>query len=284
MLDLGPVAWQAECDPYCRAVLARHYPETRQYERVEDIDEHAQKVGIICGGFPCQDISIAGGRAGIDGPRSGLWREFLRVVRLLRPPLVFVENVPELAAHLGRVLGPLAELGFDAEWGVFSAAEVGAPHRRERMFVLAYAPGIRREDGFAGGLQQEVATTPRSGADVADTDRDGQLQPEGGQPEQWRRAGDGGETLADTVQPGRPRSEVGTYEGGAGLAEFGGWQAEPDVGRVVDGPTSRLDARRRRARLRSLGNAVVPQQGAHAFVTLASRAGIWVEPEERAAC
>ena len=100
----------------------------------------AGRVELICGGFPCQDISAAGLRAGIDGERSGLWREIARLVRQVRPRYVLVENV---AALLGRgidvVLGDLAALGFDAEWGVLGADDFGATQHRERVWILAYA-------------------------------------------------------------------------------------------------------------------------------------------------
>ena len=103
------VVWQAEKDPYARAVLRKHYPTTPCFEDVRDVDPTAPPIDLICGGFPCQDLSLAGRREGITGARSGLWSEFERCIRLLRPSLVFVENVPELAAYLGHVLGPLAE-------------------------------------------------------------------------------------------------------------------------------------------------------------------------------
>jgi DNA-cytosine methyltransferase len=137
---LGPVAWQAESDPFARAVLAKHWPAVRRYEDVREIDHEAPPVDIICGGFPCQDISDAGKRVGISGERSGLWSEFARIVRELRPRIVFVENVSALLGRgLDRVLGDLATLGFDAEWDVFRASDVGAPHLRARIFILAYA-------------------------------------------------------------------------------------------------------------------------------------------------
>lgn len=277
------VVWQAEKDPYARAVLARHWPTVHRFEDVHDIDDRAQVPNLIGGGFPCQDLSIAGKRAGIDGARSGLWSEFVRVVRVLHPDIVFVENVPELLRYLGRVLGPLAELGFDAEWDLFDAAAVGAPHRRERLFLLAYRPGA-----------------------LADADRDGQLQQEGREQRERRRAGDDGRAGLVAYTHGKRREggisggisaplaaaprPVGDPEGdgrraaGADLGQARRspasdgtgrrWAPEPDVGRVVDGPASRLDARRRRARIRCLGNGAVEQQVALAVVTLAQRAGL----------
>lgn len=281
------VAWFAEKDPYCRAVLRKHWPRTHCYEDVHDIDDTAPAVDLLGGGFPCQDISIAGGRAGLAGARSGLWYEFVRVIRCLRPRVVFVENVPELAAHLGAVLGPLAELGFDAEWDLFDAAAVGAPHRRERLFLLAYAHGDRLADA-----QQQVSiarrrAAPRTHDDgragaLADANRDRQPQPEGREQEQRRRLGDCGEAVVDAMLARRPWPEDGAHEERGRPAERGWWSSEPDVGRVVDGSSSRLDARIRRARLRCLGNGVVPQQGALAFVTLARRAGLELGGVERA--
>lgn len=324
------VEWQAEKDPYARAVLRKHYPTTTCFEDVRDVDPTAPPIDLICGGFPCQDLSIAGKREGITGARSGLWSEFERCIRVLRPDLVFVENVPELAAYLGHVLGPLAELGFDARWGLFSAAEVGAPHRRERMFILAYARGYRFPDlqqqiagfgelsagprndgrvghvphadgvrlagGVAGGVAAEVAAIARPVLADADGERREACRHEGDSDDGAVRVG--AERPGHIQTPplpggsarGRSGAHVGDAEGQRRDAAGGDarqerrpptpddagrwWSAEPDVGRVVDGLSSRLDARRRRARLRCLGNGVVAEQAALAFVTLAQRAGL----------
>ena len=100
-------------------------------------------VDIVTGGFPCQDISIAGGGEGLDGERSGLWGEMARVVGEIRPAHVLVENSPVLTSRgLGRVLGDLAELGMDARWGVLGARHAGAPHRRDRIWIVAHAHGM----------------------------------------------------------------------------------------------------------------------------------------------
>jgi DNA (cytosine-5)-methyltransferase 1 len=143
---LGPVLWQCDSDPAARAVLASHWPHARVYNDVRDIDERAPRTEIICGGFPCQPTSFAGRRKAQRDPRW-LWPFFASVVARLRPRIVFIENVPGLqTAGLRDVLADLARLGFDAEWGRFWAAETGAPHLRERVFVLAYAGGVRREE------------------------------------------------------------------------------------------------------------------------------------------
>ncbi len=101
------------------------------------------RADLVAGGFPCQDISLAGKQAGIDGEKSGLWREMHRIIREVRPRYVLVENVAALIDRgLGRVLGDLAAIGYDAEWSVVSACSVGAPHMRERLFILAYPDGL----------------------------------------------------------------------------------------------------------------------------------------------
>jgi DNA (cytosine-5)-methyltransferase 1 len=132
--------WQVELDDYARRVLAKHWPDVRRWDDVRTFPPEGDwSCDLICGGFPCQDISNAGKRAGIDGERSGLWSEYIRVVRTLRPRYVLVENVAALLNRgMGRVLGDLAESGYDAEWQVLPAAAVGAPHIRERAWILAY--------------------------------------------------------------------------------------------------------------------------------------------------
>lgn len=134
------VRWQVEIDPFCRAVLAKHWPQVRRYEDVREVGAYnLEPVDLVCGGFPCQDISYAGAGAGIDGSRSGLWSEYARVIRELRPGFVVVENVAALLNRgISRVLGDLAECGYDAEWHCIPASAFGAPHERERVWLVAY--------------------------------------------------------------------------------------------------------------------------------------------------
>ena len=141
--------WQVENNPYCRAVLAKHWPDVQRRRNVQKAGQkNLPPVDLIAGGFPCQDISTAGRGAGIEGARSGLWTEFARIISELRPNYVLVENVPRLrsggrGAWMGKVVGDLAALGYDCVWDSVSAAFVGAPHRRERLFIVAYANGTR---------------------------------------------------------------------------------------------------------------------------------------------
>jgi len=133
-----------EIDPRARKVLAKHWPEVPIFEDVRTIDHEGIDANVICGGFPCQDISLAGEGAGLAGERSGLWRELLRAIRVVRPDFAIVENV---AALLGRgmdvVLGDLAEIGYDAEWHCIRASDLGAPHERDRVWIVAYPFGSR---------------------------------------------------------------------------------------------------------------------------------------------
>lgn len=139
------VAWQVEIDPWCRQVLAKHWPSVPRYEDVREVGAHnLAPVDVIIGGFPCQDISEAGKREGIDGARSGLWAEYSRIIADLRPEYAVMENVSALlSGGIDRVLGDLAGCGYDAEWCNFTAAQFGAPHLRERIFIIAYPQSQR---------------------------------------------------------------------------------------------------------------------------------------------
>lgn len=141
--------WQVEIDSYCQKVLAKHWPHVRRHDDVRTSppsNPEEWHVDVICGGFPCQDISTANPRRrGIGGKRSGLWSEFRRILGAMGPRIVVVENVPNLAVlGLDQVLGDFADLGFDAEWATISASPFGAPHSRRRMFIVAYPMRERR--------------------------------------------------------------------------------------------------------------------------------------------
>lgn len=149
-----------EIDPFCRRVLAKHWPDVPCFEDVTTLrGEDVGTVDVICGGFPCQDISEAGKREGIGGRRSGLWAEFARLIGELRPGVVFVENVAALARRgLDRVLGDLASLGYDAEWDCVGADLVGASQHRSRLWLLAYPHDARLQGPVWSGEQ----TSPRA--------------------------------------------------------------------------------------------------------------------------
>jgi len=138
--------WQVEIDPFCRKVLTKHWPEVLKYEDVREVGKHnLEHVDLICGGFPCQDISFAGKGGGLEGKRSGLWFEFFRIFCELRPKYLLVENVPAILIRgLNDILASIASVGYNAEWEVLSAGGFKAPHSRDRLFLVAYPYRIRR--------------------------------------------------------------------------------------------------------------------------------------------
>lgn len=152
-----------EPDTFCRSVLARWWPNIPCYPDVRELSANRLSADgirpdVICGGFPCQDISFAGAGAGIKGERSGLWSHYSRLIGELRPRYVIVENVSALLNRgLDRVLGDLAALGFDAEWHCVPAPYVGAPHLRDRVWIIAYPEAKRSVARLEGILAQELS-------------------------------------------------------------------------------------------------------------------------------
>lgn len=146
-----------EIDPFCRRVLAKHWPGVPCHDDVTAREFGEGEADVITGGFPCQDVSLAGRRAGLSGSRSGLYRELVRAICVVRPRYAIVENVAALLGDgMGTVLGDLAEGGVDAEWDCVPASAVGAPHERDRVFIITHA----RSFGLKGA---EPATSPSAG-------------------------------------------------------------------------------------------------------------------------
>jgi DNA (cytosine-5)-methyltransferase 1 len=169
------LAWVCEVEKGPSQVLARHFAVPNLGDITKADWQGVESVDILCGGFPCQDISNAGGRAGIkQGTRSGLWFEFARAIRSLRPIYVVVENVSNLLAidngrGFGIVLADLAEAGFDAEWCSVRASDVGAPHRRERIFLLATHPDLNRRLGGRPESEEVPGLGERAGLHLGPT-------------------------------------------------------------------------------------------------------------------
>ncbi len=240
----------AFCEPnkFCQAVLHKHWPDVPIYEDVRDLSatrlvNDGIQFDVICGGFPCQDISVAGKGAGLAGERSGLWWEYHRLIAETRPSWVIAENVAALRHRgLDDVLRSLAEIGYDAEWHCIPASAVGAPHQRDRIWIVACPPQLQRDVGDNNSrisLEGESVSKLGNGgwsADVADTNGT-----------RWQRS-----------QETRNDAEVWTQSTNQLITGCGGvsgrnWEIEPSVGRVANGVPNRLD------RLKALGNAVVPQ-------------------------
>ena len=212
------------------------------------------RVDLICGGFPCQDISCAGKGAGLAGARSGLWHEFARIIGEVRPRYVIVENVPALTTRgLGTVLGEISSLGYDAEWHVIPASAVGAPHRRERIWIVGYASS----KSTSGGIASRASKRGEAAASAWPVDT-GHASCGGICARAQNVAGFADEILGNVSNPdntGRQqqRRPKPVQAKQPAIERSGWWGTEPDVGRVADGIPSRVD------RLRCLGNAVVPQ-------------------------
>lgn len=138
------IKWQIEINPFCQRVLKKHWPDARLFASVKTVNlDDLERVDVLCGGFPCQPVSISGARRGSNDDRW-LWPDFGRFIRILRPGYVFIENTPGLYTiengELFRgILKDLADCGYDAEWDCISAAKFGAPHKRERVWIIAYS-------------------------------------------------------------------------------------------------------------------------------------------------
>lgn len=222
-----------EIDPYCRRVLAKHWPDVPIYEDVTTREFHDGEADIITGGFPCQDISLAGEGAGLAGSRSGLWRELLRAIRVVRPRYAIVENVSALLGRgMGTVLGDLASVGYDAEWHCIPASAVGAPHRRDRVWIIAH-PGGEQHEGDCAPFGGEVAAQLSWASASSSTNKN--------------------RAFVDSMCVGHGRKNSRVCAGWDSSERSNWWSVEPAVDRMANGVPGRVD------RLRGLGNAIVPQ-------------------------
>jgi len=266
-----PVAY-CEIEQYARAVLLSRMSEGELpvapiWDDVQTLKkEHVPvTIDIIYGGFPCQDISAAGRREGIqEGNRSGLFFEIMRLADEFKPRYLFLENVPNIRTKgLDVVLKELTERGYDCVWTVLSAAEVGALHVRKRWWLLAYPNGkkprglsIRAQETHAGaGINGKDVTYPRSESTRADKDVFTTRQEPVRQDAAKLCGGVFNSNSARLQEEGAKQSAKG-----AKLSITSDWwTTEPDVGRVVNGLPYRVD------RIKALGNSVVPAQAHEAF-------------------
>ena len=244
-IDLGleraghRILWHSEIDNYACRVLKKHWPEIPNLGDVTTINwSEVPYVDIIAGGYPCQPFSSAGKRKGKEDPRH-LWPYVLDAIRTIRPQYALMENVRgHLTLGFGDVLADLASCGYSAEWQIISAASVGAPHRRDRLFFVVY-PDDARVRASERDMERERSTRFVFGDDL----RNG--------------ISGRGSSMADAtgrrLEERQPESEK-TQDSSLGSYEVGSWwQTEPGMGRVAHGVPARVD------KLRGLGNAVVPQ-------------------------
>ena len=257
------LGWRTVCavewEPYAACVLAARQndgilPPFPIWDDVQTFDGRpwAGIVDVVSGGFPCQDISAAGKGAGIDGEQSGMWSHMARVVGEVRPRYVFVENSPMLTSRgLHRVLGDLAEMGFNSKWGVVSAEDVGANHRRDRIWIVAKytspppPPTILADANST--YEQRNECPERTQSEHADVNSASELADSTNQRD-VRGIGSLGSVKQDHHARGSSANGRGKW-----------WDVEPDVGRVAHGVAARVD------RLKAIGNGQVPLVAATAW-------------------
>jgi DNA (cytosine-5)-methyltransferase 1 len=302
------LGWRTVCavewEPYPASVLCARQndgflPPFPVWDDVQTFDGKPWRgiVDVVSGGFPCQDISAAGKGEGIDGERSGMWREMARIIHEVRPRFVFVENSPMLTSRgLGTVLGDLASMGFNARWGVLGAADVGAPHRRDRIWITGWRDVFPhaelhrlgwREQQSEGFEKKNVAHTDSlndamrgNGQDyeksmgIRGDESRGSVSHSG--PGCQEGAGES-KSLADTtsIRPsgqGQSEQSVNSAENGnrktgqsINVRKSSFWAAEPDVGRVADGVAARVD------RLKAIGNGQVSEVARRAWEILGDK-------------
>ena len=264
------LGWRTVCavewEPYPASVLCARQndgllPPFPIWDDVQTFDGKPWRgiVDVVSGGFPCQDISAAGKGAGIDGERSGMWGEMARIIHEVRPKFVFVENSPMLTSRgLGRVLGDLASMGFDARWGVLGAADVGANHQRDRIWIVGKATNTA-----INRLQRQA---------------DKQFL----ESQRWSEFQSGKSRNSSQMANSSNKGLQGLWESGVFEESKGQkaksrigfigrcrrwWEFEPNVGRVVNGMASRVD------RLKAIGNGQVPLCAATAFRILSQEFG-----------
>jgi DNA (cytosine-5)-methyltransferase 1 len=246
-----------EINPFCRKILTRHWPSVPIFSDITTIDKKDLKalppIDVIAGGFPCQDISVAGKQKGIEAKRSGLWKEFARLINEIRPKYAIIENVANLRSQgLISVLQDLWEIGYDAEWHCIPASAFGAPHRRDRIWIIAY-PACIGQIGLSVGKEEAESELGGGSEDVSDPDQQG-LQRCGG---------------FEEISPICSQEQIGMYYCRRGIKQ---WGKEPlEVPRLKDErlnpdwvewlmgyPISWTDGGSRMQRLMALGNSVVP--------------------------
>ena len=248
-----------EFDEHARKVLAKHWPDVPIHKDVRDLDgnEYRGAVDVVCGGFPCQDLSNAGKKAGITGDRSSLYREMLRIISECLPRYAIFENVSALITGesgrwFGQFLYDLAEIGYDAEWHCISASELGAHHHRDRVWIIAYP----NNDGQLAAKERE--STEERG-DSYTTRQKSAKQSKGCSPSSVdelladsnsKRQQGQGESIEQLCEEAKGDRQTSIFES---ICLRGEWKAEPELGRVANGIPNRSH------RLKQLGNAVVPQ-------------------------
>ena len=288
------VIWQSEIEPYSCAVLKKHWPNVPNIGDITKVDwKTIERPNVLCGGYPCQPFSTAGFRKGNNDPRH-LWPEFRKAIRILQPDYAIMENVRgHLSLGFKEVLKDLAHIGYDAEWQVIPASAVGAPHKRERLIIVAYPNSSYKSDGrqrknvpskstsrsndgkgsISNSGEISLGSSRKNTKVVADSKSEqrnerGHLENSGTTKERktvqkqtrrssrslaYAKSGDGGNTESQCVVTSSKQTTESRKQNRSKRPKIYRWKSEPSMGRVANGVPCRVD------RLRGLGNAIVPQ-------------------------
>jgi DNA (cytosine-5)-methyltransferase 1 len=281
------LGWRTVCavewEPYPASVLVARQndgllPSFPIWDDVQTFDGKPWRgiVDVVSGGFPCQDISSAGKGAGINGERSGMWREMARIIHEVQPRFAFVENSPMLTSRgLGTVLGDLASMGFNARWGVLGAADVGANHQRDRIWIVAKRRGhvpyaqhnrIRRWEQQQESIKEKtrkLAYSAKLFSNGCDNNSGVSLEHKE-EPEFRNNSWTKNVSYSNVSQQQRGRVSSGIQSKNPYACDSRWWETEPNVGRVADGVASRVD------RLKAIGNGQVPLCAAEAWRILSA--------------
>jgi len=284
------LGWRTVCavewEPYPASVLVARQndgllPAFPIWDDVQTFDGKPWRgiVDVVSGGFPCTDISAAGKGAGIDGEASGMWREMARIIHEVQPRFAFVENSPMLTSRgLGRVLGDLASMGFDARWGVLGAADVGANHQRDRIWIVARNMAYTKELLCDGGNNNARISLERKAESefgnnswaenvaysscVRHKFSEYKIQTRG----DFTKSGSKNLSNSNVPQQQGGSFPIGIQQENSFASDSCWWETEPNVGRVADGLASRVD------RLKAIGNGQVPLCAATAWRILSGGA------------
>ena len=246
--------WQIEQNKYCQTILQKHWPDATIYDDIREVNhENVHPVDIICGGFPCQGVSSAGQGKGIEGDeRSGLWREMYRLIDELRPRIAVMENVPALlwkGRGMHVVMSNLAQIGYNAEWTVISARQFGAPHLRKRVFIVAYTDQVRsRQTG-----QRLSHQIDRNRKQLCIISQKAQTNSEHSNSEHIKEQPTNNISMETKSMSKRRCSPFKRIQQANHQNYWESFPTQPSLRNRNDGLPDRL------ARLRSLGNAIVPQ-------------------------
>ena len=253
--------WQVEQNLYCQSILKKHWPKAKIYDDVRNITKNnVEPIDLLCGGFPCQDISIAGNQKGInDGKKSSLWWEMLRIIGELEPRIVVLENVPAIISNGGLdVVGSLTSIGYDCEWTIISAKQFGAPHLRKRWFCVAYPCRIGRSTGSDLKRKDQDCLDKKRNTEKTDKQRSERIggvgpicqAPSNSNMQRSKKQ----PRCAITVESERFSQRRSVKDDGLHKKNY--WErfpTQPSLCDRNDGLSNRV------ARLKALGNAVVPQ-------------------------